>query len=408
MELVRPKLRRYGRLLTSAGKMEIMAAVMEELRSREIYKADMYAPYYVCSYAVHAFNLMNRRREIYWEAKRLPNMRLHILFVAPAGFMKSFYLQNMGGDKYAVFRNGGITIGAEQSMTEAGFIGTMRNDAGTTVRTEGAAETYANGIITIDEFAAVTNAMKVQYNNQMDAQLLSALDHGDVSKRLGSGKIEYTTNLTLWAGVQPAKYDLSSGLGRRLCFLVFLPTRTDNEHLMAAMHKGRNARPDLVNMNKLWSGIESWCKQMDSIDRVDYDDSVFGMYKKLGLFSYETSYFDRIVLGWHLATYGPEKHMTITANDKELQKLVLKEKSWREQIGQGIDYIQLRKIILVCGVEDEKEKMISIRKDELVKECVMVGWNAQQVHECLLEMAKYGMISLKAQTVMMEDDTSMS
>ena len=61
--------------------MEIMSKVLEELQSREAYKHEIYAPYYVCSYATHCFNLANQKNEIYWESKRLPNMRLHVLFV---------------------------------------------------------------------------------------------------------------------------------------------------------------------------------------------------------------------------------------------------------------------------------------------------------------------------------------
>jgi len=96
--------------------MEIMAKVMEELDSREAYKREVYAPYYVCSYATHCFNLANQKNEIYWESKRLPNMRLHVLFVSPAGYMKSYYLGTMGGDKYAIFKEAGIQVGYEQSL----------------------------------------------------------------------------------------------------------------------------------------------------------------------------------------------------------------------------------------------------------------------------------------------------
>lgn len=373
---------------------------MEELHSRNSYKREVYAPYYVCSYAVHAFNLINQRQGIYWEGKKIPNMRLHILFVAPPGYMKTYYMGVMGADRFGVFTNGGITIGAEQSMTEAGFIGTIRSEAGLVTRTEGAAETFQNGLLLIDEFSAITNALKVSYNSQMDSQLLSALDHGKVYKRLGGGKIEYITNLTLWAGVQPARYDLTSGLGRRMCFLLFLPTRLDNDALMDAMHKARNIRADELEMTKIWDKIQVWHKNMEVIKSVEFDDSVFAMYKKLGLFSYESSYFDRLALGYQLATYGPEKKISITIKDKELQRMLMREKKWRDDIGKGVDYIQLRKTIEVCGVEGE-DGGISITKSELVDECVMVGWNAQQVHEMLIEMQKFGIIRIKGSLVIL-------
>lgn len=370
--------------------MEVMEAVMEELKARSVYLYETYAPYYVCSFMTHAFNQMNQRREIYWDSKRVPNMRLHILFVAPAGFMKSFYMGTMGGERFSIFRNCGVPIGFEQSMTEAAFVGTIRDIDGIGHPTLGAAADYKDGMLLIDEFSALTNAMKVQYNSQMDAQLLAALDHGHVVKRLGTGRIEYTTNLTLWAGVQPAKYDLSSGLGRRMCFLLFLPTKLDNIALMRTMHKTRNIKPDVREMDNLWGLIKNSVSNMERIETIDFGDSVLKLYEELNLFSYESSYFDRLLLGWHLATYGPEPHMMIEAQDKELLQLVNREKKWRDEIAAGVDHAQMMKIIKACGSSIDGK--LQITKPDLIQECTMVGWNARQVADVLTELTRFGMI----------------
>lgn len=370
--------------------MEVMEAVMEELKARSVYLYETYAPYYVCSFMTHAFNQMNQRREIYWDSKRVPNMRLHILFVAPAGFMKSFYMGTMGGERFSIFRNCGIPIGFEQSMTEAAFVGTIRDIDGIGHPTLGAAADYKDGMLLIDEFSALTNAMKVQYNSQMDAQLLAALDHGHVVKRLGTGRIEYTTNLTLWAGVQPAKYDLSSGLGRRMCFLLFLPTKLDNVALMRTMHKTRNIRPDVREMDNLWGLIKNSVSNMECIETIDFGDSVLKLYEELNLFSYESSYFDRLLLGWHLATYGAEPHMMIEVQDKELLQLVNREKKWRDEIAAGVDHAQMMKIIKACGSSIDGK--LQITKPDLIQECTMVGWNARQVADVLTELTRFGMI----------------
>ena len=63
------------------------------------------------------------------------------------------------------------------------------------------------------------------------------------------------------------------------------------------------------------------------------------------------SYFDRLLLGWTLATYGPDKKVVVSAKDSEVQKLLMREKVWRDEIGQGVDYVQLVKLIKTTGCQ---------------------------------------------------------
>lgn len=361
--------------------------VMDELRSREIYRADTYAPYYICSYSMHAFNLVNQKQHIYWEAKQLPNMRAHILFVAPPGWMKTFYLNTMGSSEYAIFANTGIDMGSESYLTEAGFTGTFSNVSGLTMETEGAARIYKEGILMIDEFSAITKALQTQHSNQLDNQLLNALDHGNVLKRLGAGKIEYKTKLTLWAGVQPARFDLTSGLGRRLIYMVFIPSKLDNDMLMDVRERSRNMKANTADMKRLRDNIREHNRNLRIVEKVEFDDSVVKMYKELGLYSFEGSYFDRLLLGYELAVNGPDKIVRVSMRDNELRELVKREKKWRNEISTGIEYVQLKRIIELAGN--------TITKNNLIEDGAMYGWNAIQILELLDDMRKFGMVRIK-------------
>lgn len=382
----------------------IIQPILEELESRFVYKADVYAPFYISSYATHVFNLHNQENEVYWESKKIPNLRLHLMFIAPPGFMKSFYGDTMCGNTYSIFGNTGVDIGIEASMTEAGLVGTVTQEGTAVV---GAAGIYSKGIVFIDEFSAITNALQSQYNSQMDPQLLSILDSGKVSKRLSAGPLTYDTNMTLWTGVQPAKYDLSSGMGRRLCFMLFVPTAADNAELIRRQRLMRNIETNKGQLELLRTKINNWRSSIYNIQHVEFDSSVDRMHEKLGLFSFEVSHFNRIMLGYCLARDGGDTSVTIDAKDKNLIQLLERAKRWRDSIVMGVDYLQLMKTVRIQGDAKANADMGTIsytcEKKYLIKESLMVGWNTQQVSEKLIEMNRFGLIKLSGSQVIITD-----
>lgn len=376
---------------------------MEEMSSRETYLNDTYTPFYVCSYAAHCFNLLNVKKQIYWEGKDVPNMRLHIVFIAPPGFMKSYYINNMGGSSHSgIFTNAKIKIGMEQEQTAAGLVGTFipSSKGDVPIETEGSAKTYSEGIMMIDELSALTDATKSTYNNQMTTQILALLDHGKMRKRLGSGYIEYDSNATVWGGVQPARYDFTQGVGRRVEFLLFLPTKQDNANLRAIKERKRNIRVNPVCMSRLWNRIDTWIDDMERIKSLEFDDTVARIYNKLDVYSYDTQLMDRLIVGYHLATYGPDENMVVGVHDKRLVEMINKEKRWRDDIHRGIPIVQLERMILMGGSVQDGNSVMS--RKQLVDDCLMFGWNPTQVTELLGEMIKSSRITVKGGNIIME------
>lgn len=363
----------------------IFDMVMEEMKDRKAYKYETFTPFYTMSFAVHNFNLMNQKRHIYYEGKKIINSRLHLLFVSPAGFMKSYYLSNMAGDKDAgIFNNSDVKVGYEQSMTEAGLVGTIKTDAfGEKKVNKGMAEEYSDGMVLVDEFSGITQAMKSTMNNQMDSQLLSILDSGRVVKRLATGEHAFVTNLTLWAGVQPAKIDMASGLGRRFCFMLFMPTREDNRQIMIARHNAKNVEPQAKEMLKIQNINKSFVKSLNTIDRINYPEECLSLYDKMSIFSFEAQLYDQLILGYNLAKFGAQKKMDLEIND-ELLRLLKKEREWRMEINLGVDLGLMKNMINLLGGKTN----VGL----LARECTMVGWNAEQMNSVLNEMVKYGMV----------------
>lgn len=367
--------------------------IMNELKARGVYMCERFAPFYICSYAVHAFNLMNQRRHIYWEGGMLTNMRAHVLFVAPRGYMKTYYGRNMVADEWAIFKGCKIGTNREQSMTEAGLVGTFENQMGISgVEKPGIAKVSKNNIIFIDEFKAVSEALKNPINNQMEPQLLSALDDGHVVKRLASGKIEYQTFLTTWGGVQPASYDLASGLGRRLVYILFLPTERDDKNLSISIAAAQNKPANEANIRALWAKIDGWIDDMENIQHIEFAPEVHQYLDELGVFSFERSNFYRLILGYHLAKHGcTDRHLILKCEDEEIREMLRLCKKWRDDIQDGIDLAQMKKIIAACGG--------TATYDDIFKGCRMVGWNRKQMFEIIGNMKNFHMVEVKGDVV---------
>lgn len=372
--------------------MSIYDDAMEELKERDIYKYETYAPFYISSFALHNFNLMNRQRKIYYVGRMLPNNRLHLLFCAPAGYMKSYFLRQMAGDDYAIFRGSGVKIGREQEMTSPAFTGTAATANGVKTRYVGAAEEYKDGVMLIDEFKGLTDALSVQGNGQMESQLLSALDSGQIVKRLSNERIEYTSHLTLWTGIQPAVLNISSGLGRRLCYLLFIPTRKDNDVLLEVQQEQQGQKPDVVKMNKIWLRQKTFIKDLDKIERITYAPEVWTEYKRAKIYSYESTFFNNMLLGATLATQTEiEKEIYVDMKDKRVKELFNHEKEWRKKINQGVTYIQMMSIIHGLGGSADIA--------EVYEECTMLGLNIPQVTDLITDMVRYGMIQKRGSRV---------
>lgn len=369
----------------------IMEDILNECADRHIYLSDIYSPFFVSSYALHRFNVINQDAKIYWENKMIPNMRIHLLFTAPAGFMKSHYLTSFAGPENSIFCNTNTQIVSKQSMTEASFVGSNSSSNGFNNEMEGIAKTCKNGIVAVDEFSAVLNALKAQYNNQFEAQLLAALDHGNMHKDLASGPIDYKTCLTLWGGIQPARFDMTSGLGRRFTYMLFIPDQKDTATLRQLRRDTRNMKSDPIAAMKLRNTITRFNDDMRRIKTLTFDPEIDDFYDSNNFIHYETSLFDRIILGYNLATKNPDREFSVTLDDKKLIEMIEREKEWRVELQKGVDFAMIAKIM--------RKYDGRIHMTQLVDECMIYGWNAAQIGNIVKTMRDNALIKGIGKTI---------
>lgn len=380
---------------------------MTELRRRKIEDVDAYAPFFLISYACHVFNLINRERHIYTFGGLVPNMRVPVLFMAPPGCGKSYLLKHLTDKMYGIFATQGeYPITLEQGLTEAGLIGTRRANAdGTTTPEPGAAYENRTGFIVIDEFSAISAAMKAPYNSQLESQLLTALDSGNVRKRLATGRIEYHTDFTLWCGIQPIKCDLSGGLGRRMALLLNIPNRESRQRYKNAAKYSDNITIDIPTLFNMRDRINMWCSSLGSIKKITIDESLLEyLDHELDADSAIMDFYKRIIIGYHLIKYGASSLEIVVKPNDELLNILETSHLWREQVTQGPEIQQIIEIISQNAELRGREYYID--KLTLNQYAGRMHLSASQLHAKLTDMHKYGYIKMNGDTIVMPEEAA--
>ena len=198
-------------------------------------------PVFLCSVGAHMFNVINKgmtchccdedshmptpkgregRHPIYTPMSKLADTRLHILMRGDKGSGKSILIQLFLSEHNGLLYNnegmngvGFRTMMGPNSITEAGMFGSVDEDGNITGRP--LARELCCGFLGFEEFSSISDAQKKDHSVDMKNQLLTSTDNGRVMKAMKSGWVQYTTLYTLWAGTQPARFELESGLDRR-------------------------------------------------------------------------------------------------------------------------------------------------------------------------------------------------
>jgi len=333
---------------------------MNYLKNLEVAYVDRFMPFFFCSAAVHEFNKYNSDYEIWLSHGKIVNTRLHVLFVSPPGFMKTFASEILMYGPKTIFGDSVIPCDYQGSMTEASFTGTVRMMGDELVKQYGIAKTKSDHILAIEEFSALTEMMKQSHSTLLDTALLTALDSGRLSKGLGLGSFNYKTNLTLWVSTQPARFDLTGGMGRRFLTLLFLPTIQDQQTIKAAMRRGENVPPNIEHLNLIKRQMSGFVENINKIDSIHFDKSILDLFDEQNVIFYIELLYKRLALGYHLVEkWNGEPNIVVKA-DPTLKKLILQLDSWRSSIMQGSEEAQVINIIRTqpgIGLSELKQKL---------------------------------------------------
>ncbi len=226
-------------------------------------------PIFLCSIGAHIFNTINKcsrcdfdpanpiddyfsipdcpmrhdNDPIYTPMSRLADTRIHILMRGAKGSGKNVLIDLFLAEGTGLLWNpdgfngvGFRTMMGAQSVTEAGMFGSINEDG--YVGGRPLAREMCGGFLGFEEFSSITDATRKEHSMDMKNQMLTSLDSGRVQKGMRNGWVRYNTRYTVWAGTQPARFELVSGLDRRF-FIIDIEM---NRGLELQYKKAQNAQ----------------------------------------------------------------------------------------------------------------------------------------------------------------------
>tara|TARA_R110000824_G_scaffold32561_1_gene105026 strand:+ start:2435 stop:3808 length:1374 start_codon:yes stop_codon:yes gene_type:complete len=314
-------------------------------------------PIFICSIGAHFFNAINKCSRcdfdpespyvddndfaipicplrhngppIYTPMSQLPDTRIHLMLRGTKGSGKSIlilmFLAEGTGLLYSPDANLGIglrTMMGPNSVTEAGMFGSLNEEGDIAGRP--LAREMCGGFLGFEEFSSMSDASKKDHSMDMKNQLLTSLDNGRVQKSMKAGWVQYTTRYSVWAGTQPARFELDSGLDRRF-FIIDIEMTPEKERLFKqAQHRQSNMTTEerVVLANQAIE-IKRWFKQrMEAVISLPPTGVIFG--DEIGEWilrddvrSFEADLFRRLAIGYHMmkGEWKGDEPLVVTIDD---------------------------------------------------------------------------------------------
>tara|TARA_Y100000356_G_C11240820_1_gene280830 strand:- start:45 stop:1376 length:1332 start_codon:yes stop_codon:yes gene_type:complete len=316
-------------------------------------------PIFLCSIGGHIFNALNKcsrcdfdpdsplvdenndfviencplrhdNMPFYTPMSQLPDTRIHILMRGAKGSGKSVLILMFLAEGTGLAYSGNSDLGegfrtmmGANSITEAGMFGSVDDEgeiAGRPIARE-----MCGGFLGFEEFSSMSDASKKDHSMDMKNQLLTSLDNGRVQKAMRNGWVRYTTRYTVWAGTQPARFELDSGLDRRFFIIDIEMTPQKERQYKLAQHKQANmSNEERVSLANLNIEIKQWIRRrMEEAVRnpptgIIFDDDIMEWIDRPDVRSFEADLFRRMCIGYAMMqpTYRGGEPLIIKLDDK--------------------------------------------------------------------------------------------
>lgn len=321
--------------------MNVFDRITEFARRNHYVDVDDKIPIFLCSVGGHIFNTLNkcsrcdfdpdsplvneeedfiiencplRHNNIpfYTPMSQLPDTRIHLMLRGPKGSGKSvmilMFLAEGTGLIYSQNADMGLgmrTMMGPNSITEAGMFGSVDEDGNIMGRP--IAREMCGGFLGFEEFSSMSDASKKDHSLDMKNQLLTSLDNGRVQKGMRAGWVQYTTRYTVWAGTQPARFELDSGLDRRFFIIdIEMSPQKELQYKQAQQLQSNMSTEERAELASMSIEIRTWLRtRMEQAvanppTGILFDDDIGEWINRPDIRSYEADLFRRLAIGYHM------------------------------------------------------------------------------------------------------------
>ena len=276
--------------------------IMDYAKYCRLLHYETFIPVFLCSIGAHIANYHNRadftKPSFHSKNGQKTNLRLHLFSVGPPGHGKSIYSRLFCEEDYGLLQDS-IPVSRQGKITDKGLTGGYDNG----VRIYGEAEKFKDGIISIEEFDHIIQASKQDHSLNIVNDLLDLLDSGWFKYRKGDEyPVRYQSYFTLFAGTQPDRLSVSSGLARRLALIDMAPDNELRNLLFEGHYNSMNINPDMKRIRKIRSRLQYLWKNF-AIQNLIFHESYQKMAKTIATDHLELEYLDKFAIGYRIMRY---------------------------------------------------------------------------------------------------------
>lgn len=316
--------------------MDIFETMKTYVNRNHYVDVDDKIPVFLCSIGTHIFNGLNKcgtcpfiptgeegafaidscilrhdKAPLYTPMSHIADTRLHILMRGMKGSGKSVLINlflapgtgllnnPLNADIGMAFRT---DIGAN-SITEAGMFGSVNEEG--EIMGRPLAREMCGGFLGFEEFSSLVDAGRKDHSIDMTNQLLTSTDNGRVRKAMRAGWVQYTTRFTLWAGTQPGRFEMESGMDRRFFIIdIDMNPKKEMQFKKAQAKQASMTNAERADLAGMAMQIKDFFTErameviMNPPTGVRFDDELNEWLYKPEVRSHEADLFRRLALGY--------------------------------------------------------------------------------------------------------------